>query len=238
MARHRHRRMLLDLTPMMDIISLLLFGVMISSVVKAEKERNEARSDATVAEVTSLREKTSMLQAERQELNQQLAVTRKQAARALAVIERLATDDSNSEVPAEHLEAIERALEQGIVPPQLARLRFKVGELSEASTTVELHLLRGDMLMIVVDGRSLPSRSLVNMTDREIEEAVSEYIANAASKPLILVLFTYEGAARDLMVERIDRAVRQLVEQRAKTDRSVRYGRVGLIDTPPLTREN
>ncbi|QDU61880.1 hypothetical protein Pan216_27450 [Planctomycetes bacterium Pan216] len=265
------RRFFLDLTPMVDVIMILLFGVMINSVARtnettlaAEEEVSEARRlvGAERSLVSGLRreveaerdssrelrrrlaEMTAQLsgsERDRVDLQWQLRQQRYDLADVIARVLGLDDDerlrfrqqlDHVSQAKAEDLAARAEETRSKQNPVALYKAIRRIEEMQKIFTFVDVHLDDRDFLTIQAENRRLLRLPARGRTSEEIVAQLSRTLESVHFRGVVLILFSYDGDARDLTVETTEEAVMRLVRSyRADGEgRRFRYGRIGMID--------
>lgn len=275
MQRHS-RRLTSDLTPLIDSIMILLFGVMINSVARREVDTREAinaageaRSQKTVLEkqlasttldrdsAAAARDRLRQLVNELEGRLGQSEAQRKAADRrhleeklslADAVAALLQMDDPQRLVFRGQLERLSGAaadrLREAIEqlrdkqdPVQVYKAVRRIEEMQKVFTFIDLHVDGADFLSVVGNTRLLERIPVREKSPAEIEANVRRILEAIQFNQMVLVLFSYEGEARDLTVERTESGVNSLLNQYRSTatnqSRQFRYGRVGLVSVPP-----
>lgn len=270
------RRIIIDLTPLIDVVTILLFGVMINSVAKTEAETNAARISVEEAQRQSQLDQDAVarLAAEREQLARtvsdleaQLAGTkrtlsdaeagrnelaqrlqRERASLAEAIANLLQMDDAERLTFRRQLEKISGATAQQLKaavddvrkqqdPVKVYKAVRRIEEMQKVFTFIDLHVDNQDFLAIVADARRLGREAVRGRLAADIERVMRQTLETVSFSPMVLILFSYEGEARDLVVEQTELAVQSLLQgyrtSVAGQGRQFRYGRVGLVSAPP-----
>jgi biopolymer transport protein ExbD len=274
------RRIVLDLTPMVDVIMILLFGVMINSVARTEVGVSAARAQAEAAAEKSEADRDALVQVGRKadrlrEVNDQLrerlaeaeknvdlsqaerekladALQREKFNLAAVVAKQLQLTDAELERLRQQLEAVSGAgarrlaqiadeMRQQQDPVKVYRAVKRIEEMQKVFTFVDLHVDATDFLTVVSDAQRLGRFPVRSRTPDEIENEIRHALEAVNFNQMVLILYSYEGEARDLSVERTESAINSLLSHyrggAGGQGRYFRYGRVGLIDLPPVTIE-
>ena len=277
MAHSKWRRLVLDLTPAIDVIMILLFGVMINSVERTKADTSQARHQAEQALAQSqtdaqaraqAQERAEALAAVNQQLRAQLAeaedglkqaqsATRKlttkifeqkmSMAQAMAKIlqlnnsDRLALHkqlDRVAEGSREQFDKLVAELQHEQQPGKVYQAIRRILEMQKVFTFIDLHLDAQDYLTINADARLLKNFVVYGKSPEDIEHEIRATLEPVNFTQIVLILFSYEGLARDLTVEDTEAAINLLLARlRARTANQgvcFRYGRVGLVDLPPI----
>lgn len=281
MISRRFRRLIIDLTPMVDVIMILLFGVMINSVLVSEKQASDATAAAkanVAAEVEESRrqgesdraklalfqKRTHELEVENEQLREQLAKTvadlaksdperadvlaqlrreRFELARMVAQLLQLDSVDEKklrerldaiAGLDAQRLAQLAQELRAGQDPVKVYTAVRRIEEMTKVFTFVDLSLNANDFLRIAVDGVELIQFSARGKLPDELQAELRRILEAASFQEMVLVLFSYEGDARDFTVERSESAAHRLLESYrtngSMAGRQFRFGRIGMID--------
>jgi hypothetical protein len=275
-VRSRNRRITTELTPLIDTVTILLFGVMINSVVRRELDTKQAVETAVqaVAESGEVRRALDVAARDRDraltesarlieridELEgrlgrseaQRRAADRRHLQEKLNLADAIAgllqMDDPQrllfrtqlqklSGAQAQQLRQAVDQLRERQDPVQVYKAVRRIEEMQKVFTFIDLHIDDKDFLHVVGNGQPLERFPIRESSAGDIEQAVRRVLEAMNFNQMVLVLFSYEGAARDLTVERAESAANNLLSQyRASAGgqgRQFRYGRVGLVTAPP-----
>lgn len=259
MRKRGARRLLLDLTPLIDVIMILLFGVMIHSVAKTEVETTAARGIAVAAE-----DRAGTLEDENEMLRQELLAAAREGGKWRAEFEAvqktrnaekdylaawvadllLLGDNERSLLRArfdaispEDLDRIERARrESGAIrdPASIQRAIRKIEEMEKVFTFVDMHLGADDFLALRANGRPIERIAVRERTAREIEGELRRALEAVSFSQTVLLFFSYDGAARILTAQATEEAIGALIEGyrtgAGGQNRQFRYAKVGRLE--------
>jgi hypothetical protein len=247
------RRRLLDLTPLLDVIMILLFGTMINSVELARLAKGASPSASPANSITQadLDQQKSKLEEERLALNKRWQTERGALLRTLGRLAGLSEKDLGSldeklqglaQAPgaeaAIQLDALKRSLEGEELARAIARLR----EMQKVFSFVDLHVDESNFLTVKSDGEVLERLSVLDRSTTEIAAELRRVVEPLRFSEVVLILFSYDGQARDRVIEATEGAVNTLVD-RLRTDQSqrgrqFRVGRVGMVRGSSQTQED
>jgi hypothetical protein len=250
---------MLDLTPLIDVVTILLFGVMINAVEMRRKGSGEnaaagdvriapADADAAArmrARIAALEKELETYRALDADSKQRLAGQRAELTATLAGLLQL--DEKGAERSLKALrelsgkdpESVRRAIEElksGPVADRVQRAQRRVEEMRKLFTFVDIHLEKGDEIIIQAGGRELGRIAAGPGETERIRQELSRILEAENFNQIVLFLYSFDPAARDLLADRVDAALAGLIEQYRKTPgqtRVYRYGKVGSIATPP-----
>ena len=291
MPERKLRRMVLDLTPVVDVVMILLFAVMINSValtevgvkkarVDTEQARTEADEQSAQAEAKARADRERLLEVgqradelldrnrrleeelrtakqalagaegERESLAGRLEQQKRNLARAMAKVFQMSEAeaaalrgplDRLTDAETKRLSQIAEELRAQRDPARVYKAVRRIEEMQKVFTFIDLHLDKNDFLTVVADGERLDRRPVRDRSPDEIENLVRRALEAVNFNQMVLVLFSYEGEARDLTVERTESSITSLLTHyRAGSGgqrRQFRYGRVGLVEAAPQATE-
>lgn len=261
-AKPTVRRILLDMTPMIDVIMILLFGVMIHSVERTKADTYELRMQASLA--------SELSEADRQ-AREELAAMNETLSRDLDALQReLRSAKSNAEFLQQKLIQQRVALSESVAdllqlkdaekltfelpiksedskngstvsPETVYKAIKRIEEMKKIFTFVDLHIDDQDFLSVNVDARALERFPVRNRSTAEVEQSLRNTLESASFNDVVLLLFSYESASLDRTVETVEQSVDSLLShyrtQWAGRGKQFRYGRVGLVESAPVTIE-
>lgn len=245
------RKLVTDMTPLIDMVTILLFGVMIQAVAVEKGETAGASGDPGAADkklapadaLAAAEEKIRQLE---RRLNEQKASLAQAMSRLLQMdnaehaefLKRLGDlDPGGGKRFAEAMEELRGATK----PEQVYKAVRRIEEMQKVFTFVDLHLRAGiggagETLRVGVAGRELELLPVGNLTAEQMESGLRSALEQVNFGPVVLILFSYDGAARDRTVETAETALNSLLAHyRAgglAQGRQFRYGRIGLVDEP------
>lgn len=232
------RRIVTDLTPLIDMVTILLFGVMIHSVTRTEAdvaqtggEQREANQELERANVELRRRLESaeaeLAKASADKSSLERRLREQKLALAEAVARLLQMNEGQHRALREHLEKLSGAKAQALArayeelrdaqdPVEIYKAIRRIEEMQKVFTFVDLHVNEGlagagESLKVVAAGRELEPIPLGGRTPEEIEEALRRALEAVTFQPMVLFLFSYDGEARDRTVEAAESAVTSLL---------------------------
>lgn len=268
-AKPTVRRILLDLTPMIDIIMILLFGVMIHSVERAKVDTEDLRSLATQASEQSAEDRLALEQAllriesalqENAGLRNQLDTLQGDLKEAKKTGEDLKKKMLQQRVSLSdfiagllQLNDAERMLfklpvtndstkvQSNTDPEKVYKAIKRIEEMKKIFTFVDLHIDEQDFMTVNVDARTLERFPVRNRPPSEIEQTLRNALESASFNEVVLILFSYESQTLDRTVESVEQGIDDLLARYrtrwAGAGKQFRYGRVGLVETAPISVE-
>jgi hypothetical protein len=267
------RKLVLDLTPLIDMIIILMFGVMIYATELSRTAEAEAGTALAETEERSrylaknkeellerLRESEQRLndvlvqqgikEQELQKLRQRLESERLAVATALAKLSELLGAGLDAKKLKEILEQedlsqagarrVLKTLQEAEKDPASALKELRrVQEMEKAFTFVDLHLDKDEFLHISINGRKVGRFLMHDRSVQEIKNLLKEQLNPRDYSQIILFLFSTEGKARGFMVDRVQTAIKEQIDEFSRrtdlTAKQFRYAFIGIIDHLPPT---
>ena len=248
-------RRLLDLTPLLDVIMILLFGTMINSVEITKAKNDETRKEFAKLALSPEQIKELQMQLEESRAQQKVLTRRLELenntmketiARLIGLNERdrLSLEERTRRLAESSPEEAARLLKEMSGEEASADLVLglrRLEEMEKVFTFVDLHIDKGDFLAITSDGKPLARFSVREPDSNQIQSEIRRALESLRLNEVVLMLFSYDGDARDRVVERTEAAVNTLLNQYrqdpGQRGRQFRLGRVGLLtDSPPTPK--
>lgn len=233
MKRPRVRR-LLDLTPLLDVIMILLFGAMIHSVelskiaVKRAHADEPPRSARDLAADQAVARRNAIEKVALSELVARLIGLSDRERTAL--LDRLR---ALAEAPPEKTAELIEEMRKGESDPAIALAIKRIEEMQKVFTFIDLHIDSADFLIVESDGKRLDRFSIRDRAAGDISAAIKRSLQSLQFNDVVLVMFSYDGDARDRSVETTESAVNQTLEAFRRDSslgaKQYRLGRVGLL---------
>lgn len=271
-TRANLRRIVLDLTPMIDVIMILLFGVMINSMERTRSDTKDLRAAADKATDASTSAKQALAESQKrgdmlsqanQELRQQFdeleAVALKserELARAkqdlqsqkmsfgsffaellqLQDADKLRFEKQTAEAVQggdEAAKAAAKAAAKDLDPAKAYKAVRRIEEMRKVFTFVDVHIDKSDYLEVRVDGEFLDRLPARGRSAQVIAQEIYQTLEAISFQQMVLLLFSYDGGARDRTVEEVEDGVNALLRRYRATagqGRVFRFGHVGLVN--------
>jgi biopolymer transport protein ExbD len=249
-------RRALDLTPLLDVIMILLFGAMINSVelAKAARTPHESSTSATLSvDVETLMTRSRELeqaleQAKRAEtaFRERLVGEKNAANNTLVRILGLSEQDRKNleerlrALAAAQPEDVAKALasiDESVADRSVLLAVRRIQEMQKVFTFVDLHIDADDFLSIRSDSQSLGRVPVRDRRPSEVAGDLRQSLEAVRMSEVVLLLFSYDGRSRDRSVETAEIAINELLDTYRKEEshrgRQFRYGRVGLLSESP-----
>jgi biopolymer transport protein ExbD len=252
----RIRRRLLDLTPLLDVIMILLFGTMINSVELARLAQGKSEDPARSSEPptptpASVEEERAALLEEKSTATRRWQIERATLLRTLGRLAGLSEKDlasidaklsSLASAPADQVDSQINSLKESMEGEELARAIARLREMQKVFSFVDLHVEGGNFLSVKSDGEQIERFSILDRSSSEIEAELRRTVEPLRFSEVVLILFSYDGTARDRVVESAESAVNSLLDRlradQSQRGRQFRVGRVGMIRGPASAKEN
>ncbi len=236
------RKLILDLTPLIDMITILMFGVMIHAVEVSKQEevkagdaversqadrealKERAKYDADVKEQLAERlkeaeAKLKLSEEKRKELERQLERDRRELAEALARLlggvegENLRKLLAEQDVSRSGLGRMLSALKEAEKDPGTAyKALRRIEEMEKVFTFIDLHLDANDVLHLGFNGKKLDQIPMRGKSVQGVENELRGRLQAPDFSKVVLFLFSAEGKARDKTVREVEQGVKNLRE--------------------------
>jgi hypothetical protein len=248
-------RRTLDLTPLLDVIMILLFGAMIHSVelmkrgaahdrtgAPGEADQGAGALDRFAGVQEALDESQLELRRLRVELDRARAETaavqdamvrvlglgRPQRDALEAKLRRLAGENP------EDAAAALRDLEAGLDVADVYKALRRIQEMQKIFTFIDVYVDANDFLAVRVDGRDLQKLSARDRNAAWLESELRRLLESVRFSDVVLFTFSY-GNCRDRTREEAEAAVNGLLnayrQDASHRGRQFRLGRIGLLRT-------
>lgn len=251
MNRRFGRPRLLDLTPLLDVIMILLFGTMINSVELSKVAADQQRKETVPAEEADvLRSKVEQLEAERQALVRRHRIETSAMGDTMARLLGLSEAERSrleeqiralAEADPEQVEAMLDQMAGAEESAEVVRAIRRIEEMQKIFTFVDLHVDRTNFLELSSDGALIDRFSVLGQDPAAIEANIRRALESVRFSDVVLILYSYEGASLDRSVEACESAIERLMDayrkEPSQSGRQFRYGRVGMVATPAARRE-
>lgn len=248
-------RRMLDLTPLLDVIMILLFGAMINSSELMKKGAAHGRSEASgeSEQAGAALERPAVapgaleeLQAELRRLRAELDRARAESAAiqesmvrvlGLGRPQRDALEEKLRRLAGENPEdavAALRDLEASLDVADVYRALRRIQEMQKIFTFIDVFVDANDFLAVRVDGRDLQKLSVRDRSAGRLESELRRLLESVRFSDVVLFTFSY-GNCRDRSREEAEAAVNGLLnayrQDASHRGRQFRLGRIGLLRT-------
>lgn len=244
MAKRGVRRLFLDLTPLIDTIMILLFGVLINSFERTERDTTQAKG--TAEQATRQADKIS---AENLQLRDDLAESRRRLERSEAnrrkdqaelatwIAKLITTSGARGKELVDrettpNLSALQKGAENADAALQALR---RINEMEKVFTFIDIHLDGSDFLAVSANMRPLGKIPVRGIESALIEQELRRVLESVNYNQMVLILFSYTSDARVLSMQRVEGAINGLIDQYRQRasgqSRQFRYASIGPLDT-------
>ncbi|MFO0947719.1 MAG: hypothetical protein U1D30_17650 [Planctomycetota bacterium] len=244
------RRLILDLTPLIDTIMILLFGVLINSFERTTRDTTVAKGTAAQAErvaeevnAENARLRDELAQAKRRLAQSESNRLKDQAElanwiRKLIALAGARAKDSIDRDTAPNLAELRQGAENTDAAFQALR---RINEMEKVFTFVDLHLDGSDFLAVSVNMKPLGKIPVRGVGSPQIEQELRRLLESVNYNQMVLFLFSYTSDARVLSMQHAEEAINTLIDQYRQRgnseNRQYRYASVGPLDTLGHQRE-
>jgi biopolymer transport protein ExbD len=247
------KRRLLDLTPLLDVIMILLFGTMINSVElsRLAKGKTTAPPASPAPSIVDAAKEQAAFAEEKQAAARRWQIERAALLRTLGRLAGLSPQELASldeklqalaQAPTDQAQKRIDQLKESMEGAELARAIARLREMQKVFSFVDLHVDESNFLSIKNDGEPIERFSVLDRAPSDISIELRRAIEPLKFSEVVLVLFSYDGRARDRVVESTESAINTLLDRlradQSQRGRQFRVGRVGMVTGRPSDQEN
>jgi biopolymer transport protein ExbD len=239
------RRRLLDLTPLLDVIMILLFGTMINSVElarRANAKGDTPMSSPATLDRQALEDEKKAWRNDKANRDRQIQMERTSLLRTLGRLAGLSSTQLSAidqqlkdlaDAPADELDRRLSSLKESLEGEELSRALARLREMQKVFSFVDIHVDPANFATVRSDGEPIGRFSVLDRRPSEIEAELRRVVDPLRFSEVVLFLFSYDGSARDRAVESAEAGLNGLLDRlrsdQSQRGRQFRVGRVGMV---------